>query len=115
MHTSITSEMDEIIIQFDSKFIPLGEEDKAEIIIGVLNDSIPCFVKTYIWREENFVFVKHGRKKSVAVADIEYIDVQLDPELLEVNEEYFDYESDDCSSSSSSEEDEEDDWDDDDE
>ena len=106
--TPISSDMEEIRIQFESKFIPVGEEDKTAITIGVMDGDMPRFVKAYIWREEDAVLVTHGSKRSVAEADDKYIEVQLDPELLEVGEEYSDY--DDWTSSSSSEEDE-DDWD----
>ena len=61
----ISIEDEEVDIKVNPVFVPLGEEDEIKVAVGVLVDEdgdYPGFVYVWIWKDEEEVYVQHGRK-----------------------------------------------------
>ena len=46
--------------EVNPKYLPMGEEDKTQVIIG---KTVSEIIRCYMWREEDFVFTEHGNEK----------------------------------------------------
>ena len=68
MKTKIASDKSNLTVKLIPKFIPFGEEDKTEIILGVkeFESGERAVIKVFSWREKSFICCVHGVKKSCA-------------------------------------------------
>ena len=66
MKTKIGPDQSKVNIKLIPKFLPFGEEDKTELIIGVkeFNSEVRAVVKVFVWREKSTVHCIHGEVKS---------------------------------------------------
>ena len=77
----ISIEDEEVDIKVNPVFVPLGEEDEIKVAVGVLVDEdgdYPGFVYVWIWKDEDEVYVQHGRKITQTSMDDFEEDVEID-------------------------------------
>ena len=103
----ITLEDETVSIAVNPQFVPLGEDDEIKVAVGVLVDedgNYNGFVYVWIWKDEDSIYVQHGKKITPqSVDDFEQdieisVSVELDyGHLVESSQAYYDDEEEDYS------------------